>query len=121
MIHWRASAYAALLVTAVHGGIFYAVRSRQRRVRAATLAEARSALRLLIDTQRSALLSLHASAADVEEQARMEGIGDALDLLDYLVDSLSEESLRLAPELPRVSWSVPEEGGAAPRLDFRMN
>lgn len=96
---WQVAAITALVVSVLHGLIFWGVRRRQRRVRREAIADIREMLSDRVKNQLAVVqMGLQSSEADSEVQMQLEMIGESVDNIAELVDGLSEDSLR--------SWKV---------------
>ncbi len=87
---WQIAAFSAVGVATLHGVIFWAVRRRQRQVRARAIAEIRTMTQDVIKDQ-LAVFSMIAQQTEVAEEAEM--FNESMDTIVHLIDTLSEESL----------------------------
>ena len=87
---WLTAAVTASVVGALHGVIFWLVRSRQRALREQTIAEISGMLRDMVNNQ----LTIIAMAAESDAAARAKTAMDSAQQISSLVNSLSEEKLR---------------------------
>lgn len=105
-----AAAVTAALVGVVHGGIFWAVRRRQRLMRELLIADVQGMLKDRINNRLQAML-LHAGSAEhglnASDRAPLQDVADAAKEISALLDVLSLESLSRwqtrYPQLQRLS------------------
>ncbi|BAH38091.1 MAG TPA: hypothetical protein DGD08_06585 [Gemmatimonas aurantiaca] len=92
--YWAVMAVTALIVGVLHGGIFWLIRRRQRRLRATAIREIRQMLTDRVNNQLNVII-MHVSANESAESCEtVEGVQAAVDDVTDLLDTLSEESLR---------------------------
>ncbi|HEY0929261.1 MAG TPA: hypothetical protein VGE27_05030 [Gemmatimonas sp.] len=92
--YWTVMAVTALIVGVLHGGIFWLIRRRQRRVRATAIREIRHMLTDRVNNQLNVII-MHVSADETEESREtVQGVQAAVDDVADLLDTLSEESLK---------------------------
>ncbi len=92
---WAVAAVTATLVGVIHGVLFWVVRSRQRRLRQETLADAEAMLRDVIMNQLSIIrlgVELQVPPSADTRQAVLK-LGNAIDVIYETIDDLSEEKL----------------------------
>lgn len=92
---WKVAAITALVVSVLHGLIFWMVRRRQRRVRQEAINEIREMLGDRVKNQ-LAIVEMGVKATDVDPELsfQLEAMRESIDNIAELVDGLSEESLR---------------------------
>jgi hypothetical protein len=86
---WQVAAFSAVGVATLHGVIFWLVRRRQRVVRARAIAEIRAMMQDVVKNQ-MAIFSLVADTSAAEDA---ELLGESMDTISHLIDTLGEESL----------------------------
>ncbi|HMB93544.1 MAG TPA: hypothetical protein VKP65_22010 [Rhodothermales bacterium] len=89
---WKIAAITALVVSVLHGIIFWVVRSRQRRVRAQAIHEIREMLGDVVKNQ-LAVIGMWLPEDKKEYGMHIEGIQESMGRIEELVDSMSEEAL----------------------------
>ena len=101
---WRTAAVTALLISVLHGLIFYVVRRRQRAVRQRAILEIREMMADLVKND-LAVIGMWAQTGErgTAYERRVASTHQALREIGEKVDGLSEESLR--------SWRLRYRGG----------
>ena len=89
---WKVAAITALVVSVLHGMIFWVVRSRQRRLRAEAIHEIREMLADVVKNQ-LAVIGMWLPEDREEYGMQIEGIQESMGRIEELVDSMSEEAL----------------------------
>ena len=91
---WQVAALTATFVGVFHGGIFWTVRRKQRRVRSRAIWEIREMLEDVVKNQLAVIGMYLPSAKENPQLAiELEGIKESIESISQLVDSLSEESV----------------------------
>ena len=91
---WAVAAITALVVSVLHGGIFWVVRRRQRLIREGSIHEIREMLRDRVLNQLAVAKMWLPDEGRDEYEVHFAGIEEAIDEIDKQVDGLSEEALR---------------------------
>ncbi len=93
---WKVAALTALVVSVLHGSIFWIVRRRQRRLRRQAILEMREMLADVVKNQLAVIgMWLDMGKDDPEGFAlQVEGIKDSIRQIEGLVDAVSEESIQ---------------------------
>ncbi len=92
---WHAAAITAIAVGVIHGLLFWAVRSRQRRVREAVLKEIQAMLSDIINNQLTIIESSnHLDAKESNRPKSVSSISEAVQTISSSLKNLSAESLR---------------------------
>ena len=96
---WKVAALTALVVSLLHGLIFWIVRHRQRQVRRQAINEIKEMLADVVKNQLAVIgMWLQLGETRPEFEAQLAGISESIGNISEMVDSLSEESLH--------SWMV---------------
>lgn len=90
---WRVAAVTATLVGVLHGGIFFAVRHRQRQVRRAAIADAQRMLQDVINNQLAIIRGVTEASKDRDVTAAVDMVGRSVEKISLTLRGLSEESL----------------------------
>ena len=92
---WRIAAVTALGISVLHSAIFWVVRRRQRVIRAESVHEIREMLTDQVKNQLSIMrLWMPEGEGREEFESHFDGIAEAIDHVDTMVDGLTEEKLR---------------------------
>ena len=103
---WKAATFVALVVSMLHGVLFWVVRRRQRAVRLRTIDELREMMADRVKNQ-LAVIAMYLPMTQDREMLEMTlgGIHESIDEITRAVDSLNDESLS--------SWKTHYRGAIA--------
>ena len=91
---WAVAAITATLVGTLHGGIFWVVRTRQRRLRSRAIWEIREMLEDRVRNQLAVVQMYLPTGPEADAFAfELEGIRESVDTISTLVTSLDEQAL----------------------------
>lgn len=92
---WQIAAVTALGVSVLHGTIFWVVRRRQRVIRSKSIHDIREMLLDQVKNQLSVMRMWVPEGAERDVyEAQFDGIDEAIDEIDQMMDGLSEEKLQ---------------------------
>jgi len=98
---WPAAALSAILVGIIHGLLFWVVRRRQRKVRAAAIQDIQAMLSDIINNQLTVIETSH-YVKKHDDSKMMNRMSESVGVISSTLKELSEESLR--------SWQVRYSG-----------
>ena len=91
---WKETAFTALIVSVLHGMIFWIVRRRQRHIRAQSVQEIKEVLADPVKNQLAVIGMWLPRGSDWHlYDIHLEGINESIDAIETMVDELSEETI----------------------------
>ena len=91
---WKVAGITAILVGLIHGGIFWAVRRRQRKIREKQIAEIREMLADVVKNKLSVIDMYLPEEQEAIVEEEIDGIRGTIRQISRNVDSLSEETIQ---------------------------